>query len=187
MKRKSVILAVVAFTVQSLIAQTPVTNKMDWWKEAKFGLFIHWGVYSVPAGSWNGKPVPGIGEWIMNRGKIPVADYQKLPAQFNPVKFNAEEWVKLAKDAGMKYIVITSKHHDGFAMFKSNASSYNIVDATPFKRDVIKELAEACKNTISNLVYIILRHRIGVTPAVPLSVAIGIVPKTAVWISTWMK
>ena len=108
-------------------------------------MFIHWGVYSVPAGIYNGKEVPGIGEWIMNRGKIPMAEYQKFPAQFNPIKFNADEWVKLAKDAGMKYIVITSKHHDGFAMFKSNASSFNIVDATPFKRDIIKELAEACK------------------------------------------
>lgn len=120
-------------------------DKMQWWKEAKFGLFVHWGVYSIPAGSWNGKLVPGIGEWIMNKGKIPTADYQKLPEQFNPVKFNAEDWVKMAKDAGMKYIVITSKHHDGFAMFKSNVSSFNIVDATPFKRDVIKELAQACK------------------------------------------
>ena len=118
---------------------------MDWWKEARFGLFIHWGVYSVPAGVWNGKDIPGIGEWIMNRGKIPMVEYQKFPAQFNPVKFNADEWVKMAKDAGMKYIVITSKHHDGFAMFKSNASAFNIVDATPFKRDIIKELAEACK------------------------------------------
>jgi len=81
----------------------------------------------------------------MNRGKIPMADYQKFASQFNPVQFNAEQWVKMAKDAGMKYIVITSKHHDGFAMFKSKASDFNIVDATPFKRDIIKELAEACK------------------------------------------
>lgn len=130
---------------QSILAQDLNDKKMDWWKEARFGLFIHWGIYSVPAGVWNGKEVPGIGEWIMNRGKIPMAEYQKFPAQFNPIKFNANEWVKMAKDAGMKYIVITSKHHDGFAMFKSNASSFNIVDATPFKRDVIKELAEACK------------------------------------------
>jgi alpha-L-fucosidase len=139
---------IVFFFLASIIllnASFAQQNKMQWWKEAKFGLFIHWGVYSVPAGYWNGKPVAGIGEWIMNRGKIPMADYQKLPAQFNPTKFNAEEWVKMAKDAGMKYIVITSKHHDGFAMFKSNASSFNIVDATPFKRDIIKELAEACK------------------------------------------
>jgi len=130
---------------QALHAQDENHKKMDWWKEARFGLFIHWGIYAVPAGVWNGIEVPGIGEWIMNKGKIPMTDYQKLPAQFNPIKFNAAEWVQMAKEAGMKYIVITSKHHDGFAMFKSNASSFNIVDATPFKRDIIKELAEACQ------------------------------------------
>lgn len=119
--------------------------RMAWWKDAKFGLFIHWGIYSVPAGTYNGKKISGIGEWIMNKGKIPVSEYAKYASQFNPVKYNAETWVKLAKEAGMKYIVITTKHHDGFAMFKSNASSYNIVDATPFKRDAIKELAAACK------------------------------------------
>lgn len=119
--------------------------KMEWWREARFGMFIHWGVYSVPAGEWDGKEVPGLGEWIMNRAKIPVAEYEKLAGQFNPVKFNAEEWVKIAKNAGMKYIVITSKHHDGFAMYQSKASTYNIVDATPFDRDPLKELSEACK------------------------------------------
>lgn len=127
--------------------ETPAQRdaRMKWWREARFGMFVHWGVYSVPAGTWNGKQVPGIGEWIMNRGKIPVAEYAKFPAQFNPTKFNAEEWVRTAKDAGMKYLVITSKHHDGFAMFHSKASPYNIVDATPFKRDPLKELAEACR------------------------------------------
>lgn len=123
----------------------PNDPKMAWWKEAKFGMFIHWGIYAVPAGTHDGKKVNGIGEWIMNRGKIPVADYKKYAAQFNPVKYNADEWVKTAKEAGMKYIVITSKHHDGFAMFKSESDPFNIVDATPFKRDAIKELALACK------------------------------------------
>ena len=118
---------------------------MKWWREARFGLFIHWGIYSVPAGIWNGKPVDGIGEWIMHDGRIPVADYARNASKFNPVKFNAEEWVLLAKNAGMKYIVITSKHHDGFAMFGSKASPYNIVDATPFHRDPLKELAAACQ------------------------------------------
>ncbi len=99
----------------------------------------------MPAGTWNGKRIDGIGEWIMNTGKIPVADYEKLTVKFNPVKFDADQWVKIAKDAGMKYIVITSKHHDGFAMFHSKASPYNIYDATPFKRDPLKELAAACK------------------------------------------
>jgi alpha-L-fucosidase len=118
-------------------------KRLEWFREAKYGLFIHWGLYAIPAGEWNGKRSLGIGEWIMNRLTIPVRDYEKLASRFNPVKFNADEWVRVAKDAGMKYIVITSKHHDGFAMFKSNASAYNIVDATPFKRDVLKELADA--------------------------------------------
>jgi alpha-L-fucosidase len=119
--------------------------RMAWWREAKFGMFIHWGVYSVPAGFYDGKPVPGIGEWIMNRGKIPMATYQAYAKEFNPTNFNAGEWVKIAKDAGQKYIVITSKHHDGFAMFDSKASDWNIVKATPFGRDPLKELATACK------------------------------------------
>jgi alpha-L-fucosidase len=119
--------------------------RMAWWCAARFGMFIHWGVYSVPAGRWQGKEVKGIGEWIMNRGKIPVADYAKFPAQFDPEKFNADQWVQLAQDAGMKYIVITSKHHDGFAMFHTAVDGYNIYDATPFKRDPLKELAEACQ------------------------------------------
>ena len=120
-------------------------KKMEWWREARFGMFIHWGLYSIPAGEWNGERIPGISEWIMANAKIPVNEYEKLATQFNPTKFNADEWVKLAKYAGMKYIVITSKHHDGFAMFDSDASDYNIVDATPYGRDPLKELAEACK------------------------------------------
>jgi alpha-L-fucosidase len=119
-------------------------KRLEWFREAKYGLFIHWGLYALPAGEWNGKRSPGLGEWVMLRSRVPVKEYEQLAARFNPVKFNADEWVKLAKDAGMKYIVITSKHHDGFALFKSNASKYNIVDATPFKRDVLKELADAC-------------------------------------------
>ena len=118
---------------------------MEWWREARFGMFIHWGIYSVPAGVYHGKEIPGIGEWIMHNAKIPVAEYEKYAALFNPVNFNADGWVKLAKEAGMKYIVITSKHHDGFAMFHSHVSSYNVVNATPFKRDVIGEIAAACK------------------------------------------
>ncbi len=124
-------------------------QRMEWWREARFGLFIHWGLYAQPAGEWRGEEVPGISEWIMARAKIPVAEYEQLATTFNPVKYNAEQWVRLAKQAGMKYIVITSKHHDGFAMFHSKANSYNIVDATPFDRDPLKELAEACeKNDI---------------------------------------
>lgn len=118
--------------------------KMDWWKEARFGMFIHWGLYALPAGVWEGKDVPGIGEWIMLQGRIPTQDYQQLATKFNPVQFNADAWVKLAKDAGMKYIIITSKHDDGFAMFKSK-DPFNIVDATPYKKDPIAAIAEACK------------------------------------------
>src|SRR5215472_7747177 len=118
--------------------------KMKWFREAKFGLFIHWGLYSIPAGEWKGQPIAGIGEWIMNRAKIPVTEYEQLATQFNPVKFDAEAWVQMAQDAGMKYIVITSKHHDGFAMYHSAVTKYNIYDATPFHRDPLKELAAAC-------------------------------------------
>jgi alpha-L-fucosidase len=119
-------------------------KRLEWFHEAKYGLFIHWGLYALPAGEWKGRRIPGIGEWIMNRAQIPVKEYERLAQQFNPVKFNADEWVQLAIDAGMKYIVITAKHHDGFALYDSKVSTYDIVDATPFKRDVLKELAAAC-------------------------------------------
>ncbi len=118
--------------------------RLAWFREAKYGLFIHWGLYAIPAGEWKGARVPGIGEWIMNRARIPVREYEALASQFNPVKFDADAWVQLAQDAGMKYIVITSKHHDGFALFASKVSRFNAVDATPFKRDILKELAAAC-------------------------------------------
>jgi len=120
-------------------------KRMAWWREARFGMFIHWGLYAVPAGEWKGKLIPGIGEWIQRRAKIPVADYAKLADQFNPVQFNANEWVAVAKSAGMKYMVITAKHHDGFAMYGSEVSKYNIVDATPYRKDPLKELAAACQ------------------------------------------
>ena len=119
--------------------------RMAWWREARFGMFIHWGVYSVPAGVWHGKPVSGGGEWIMHNGNISTADYKALAGQFNPAKFDADAWVALAKAAGMKYIVFTAKHHDGFAMYHSEADPFNVVDATPFKRDPLKELAAACQ------------------------------------------
>src|SRR3954454_9061222 len=99
--------------------------RMKWWREARFGMFIHWGIYSVPAGTYHGKQIPGIGEWIMHEARIPVKEYETYAQQFNPVKFDAEQWVLTAKNAGMKYIVITSKHHDGFAMFHSQVSKYN--------------------------------------------------------------
>ena len=119
--------------------------RMKWWREARFGMFIHWGVYSVPAGTYQGKRVDFIGEWIMNTAKIPTREYQRYAAEFNPIKYDADAWVRTARDAGMKYIVITSKHHDGFAMFDSSASDWNIVKASPFHRDPLKELAAACR------------------------------------------
>jgi alpha-L-fucosidase len=119
--------------------------RMQWFREARFGMFIHWGLYSILAGRWDGKEVSGIGEWIMNSASIPVAQYQALAARFNPTEFSAAGIVGLAKSAGMKYIVITSKHHDGFAMFDSKANPFNIVQATPFQRDPLKELAAECR------------------------------------------
>jgi len=120
-------------------------SRMEWWKEARFGMFIHWGLYAVPAGEWKGEKVPGIGEWIMERAKIPVSEYEPLTEQFNPVKFDAEQWVQIAKNAGMKYIVITSKHHDGFCLWDTKYTDYDVIDATPFKRDILAELAEECQ------------------------------------------
>jgi len=108
-------------------------------------MFIHWGIYAIHAWEWKGKQIPGLGEWIMNRAHIPVKEYEQLTKQWNPVKFDADAWVQLAQDAGMKYIVITSKHHDGFALFDSKVSPYNVVKATPFRRDILKELAAACQ------------------------------------------
>jgi alpha-L-fucosidase len=132
--------------------ETPAQHdaRMAWWREARFGMFIHWGAYAQLAGVWDDKPIDagvghGIGEWIMYNAKIPVADYAREAAKFNPVEFDADAWVRLAKEAGQKYIIITSKHHDGFALFDSKASPFNIVQHTPFKRDVLKELAAACK------------------------------------------
>ncbi len=124
--------------------------RMKWWREARFGMFIHWGLYALPAGQWkglrsNGGYSAGAGEWLMHDVKIPVADYAALAPQFNPTQFDADTWASIAKASGMKYIVMTAKHHEGFAMYHSKADSYNIYDATPFKRDPIAEMAAACK------------------------------------------
>ncbi|PKQ45270.1 alpha-L-fucosidase [Confluentibacter flavum] len=116
----------------------PTTENLEarkWFDEAKFGLFIHWGVYSIL----------GDGEWVMNNQNISIEEYEKLPSFFNPIEYNAEEWVKMAKNAGMKYITITSRHHDGFSMFDTKLTDYNIVQKTPYKKDVLKDLAAACK------------------------------------------
>ncbi len=118
--------------------------RMGWWREARFGMFIHWGIYSVPAGVYDGVPQQSVSEWIMNTAAIPAAEYELYAQQFKPVQFNADEWVTIAKEAGMKYIVITSKHHDGFSMWDSAVTDYDVVDATHFKRDVLAELKKAC-------------------------------------------
>ncbi len=120
-------------------------EKFHWFEEAKFGLFIHWGLFSIPASMWDGVPAGKTSEYIMMTSEIPVKTYKTLADHFNPFQFDAERWVKMAKDAGMQYIVFVSKHHDGFAMFHSKVSPYNVVDATPWKRDPLKELAEACR------------------------------------------
>lgn len=115
-----------------------------WFKEAQYGMMVHWGLYSLLAGEYKDRYSGVYAEWIQANLAIPNAEYGKLAKAFNPVFFDAEEWVKLAKDCGMKYFVVTSKHHDGFAMFHSKVDKYNVVDATPFGRDVIGEIAEAC-------------------------------------------
>jgi alpha-L-fucosidase len=127
-------------------AETPAQRdaRMAWWREARFGMFIHWGLYAIPAGEWKGQRTKNIGEWIMKHLRIPVSEYETLVPRFNPVKYDAREWVRIAKDAGMKYIIITSKHHDGFALFDSKVSDYDVM-ATPFKRDILKELADASR------------------------------------------
>src|SRR5689334_18289261 len=127
-------------------AQATRDERITWWRDARFGMFIHWGVYSGLGGEWRGEPVKGYAEHIMRIKRIPRQVYlDQVVHAFNPTGFDADAWVRLAKRAGMKYLVITSKHHDGFAMFDSQVSAYNIVQATPFKRDPMKELREACQ------------------------------------------
>jgi len=120
----------------------PKDIRLDWWREARFGLFIHWGLYAIPAGEWNGRT--DYGEWIRNNAKIPVEVYDRFQAQFNPTKFDADTWVRLAKQAGMQYIVITTKHHDGFALFDSKGTTWDVM-ATPYGRDIVRQFADACR------------------------------------------
>ena len=129
---------------QSKEQEVSSAARFKWFHEAKYGLFINWGLYSIPAGEWKGKKYPNIGEWIMYDAKIPVREYEQLAVQFNPIKFNADEWAQLAVDAGMKYLVFDCKHHDGFALYHSEVSKYNCYDATPWRRDPFRELQQAC-------------------------------------------
>jgi alpha-L-fucosidase len=123
----------------------PKDERLAWWRDARFGMFIHFGLYSTPAGTWDGKPVGGVGEWLLQNARIdPIAYEKTLLPQFNPSKFDAREWARIAKDAGMGYVVITTKHHDGFALWDSAASDYDVM-ATPFRRDIMRELADAVR------------------------------------------
>lgn len=120
-------------------------GRMAWWKEARFGMFIHWGLYAVPAGVYRGKIYPGASEWLMEQAHIPVSEYAQYAPQFFPFKYDARRWVEIAKNAGMKYIVITSKHHDGFCLWDSPLTNYDVVDATPYKKDLLAPLAAECE------------------------------------------
>jgi alpha-L-fucosidase len=122
--------------------KAPRDSIMTWWREARFGLFIHWGLYAVPAGTWDGKT--DYGEWIRFSARIPLKTYDGFVPRFNPTRFDPANWVRMAKDAGMKYIVITSKHHDGFALFDAPGTDFDVM-STPFKRDIMKELADECR------------------------------------------
>lgn len=119
--------------------------RMTWWRDARFGMFIHWGLYSEAAGYWNGKPTQGAGEWMMTDMRIPRLQYAKLASGFDPVEFDADQWAKVASDAGMKYLVITSKHHEGFSMFRTKATDYNVEDDTPWHKDPLLALSKACR------------------------------------------
>ena len=139
-------LAAFGLSVSSVLAaeSPPAADRLQWFKEARFGMFIHWGVYAVPAGEWQGKPVGGIGEWIMKNGKIPVADYKGFAKDFTAAKYDPAAWAKLAKKAGMKYVVITSKHHDGFALFDSKVTDWDVMNSGA-KRDLLAPLAAAVR------------------------------------------
>ncbi len=141
-----VLLAVLTSGISSGQPKNTEAERLKWWHEAKFGMFIHWGVYSMYGGVYKGhQQARGDAAWIENRCKIPVAEYRENARQFNPVNYDPEAWAKMAKDAGMKYLIITAKHHDGFALFDSKASDWNVVQATQYGKDLLKPLAIACK------------------------------------------
>lgn len=152
------LLVIIYFLVSSYLFAQDFTKetkeqkdrRMKWWREARFGLFIHWGLYAIPAGKWGDKT--HYGEQIRDEAQIPIQEYEKLLLQFNPINFDAKEWVRLAKSAGMKYIVITSKHIDGFCLFDSKVTEWDVM-STPFKRDILKELSDACKEEGINLCF----------------------------------
>ncbi|MFD2832649.1 alpha-L-fucosidase [Gramella sp. AN32] len=150
--KKLLVILVAVFTAQlgypqggEKVEKLSDDERMEWWRDAKFGMFIHWGAYSIIGGERGEQIAGGGAEWAMDKLDYTIEEYEKFPAMFNPQLFDADKWVSMAKDAGMKYIVLTSKHHDGFALWDSKVSDYDIMDASPFKRDIVKELAEACR------------------------------------------
>ncbi|MBP0903863.1 alpha-L-fucosidase [Mariniflexile gromovii] len=152
LRRLSILVLVTMLSVNTGFSQSKSKVKklsdderMAWWRDAKFGMFIHWGAYSIIGGERGTKIAGGGAEWAMDKLDYTIEDYEKFPKMFNPVLFDADAWVKMAKDAGMKYIVITSKHHEGFSLWDSKVTKYDVMDTSPFKRDIIKELSEACK------------------------------------------
>ncbi len=152
MKKSILLFALIFALLGTGFAQQTTEKKLDdnqrmrWWRDASFGMFIHWGAYAIPGGERNGEICKGGAEWIMDKLDYTIEDYEnQVSSQFNPVKFNADDWVSMAKNAGMKYIVLTSKHHDGFCLWDSKITDYDVMDFSPFKRDIVRELAEACK------------------------------------------
>jgi alpha-L-fucosidase len=164
---KSILTAfgIVCVLVSNTTAESTEAERTQWFREARFGMFIHWGVYAVPAGEWNGETIKGIGEWIMRFRKVPVAKYKSFAPEFTAANYNPEQWAELANKAGMKYVVITSKHHDGFALYDSAVTDWDVM-ASGAKRDLLAPLAKAVRardmkgSTIRN-------RRIGHIPAEP--------------------
>jgi alpha-L-fucosidase len=147
MKKLLIFILLILLASAPLTAQQKLTDRdrLAWWQEARFGMFIHWGVYSLYGGVYNGhRQARGDAAWILNRCKIPVAEYREKAKEFNPGFYDPDEWVRMAKKAGMKYLIIGAKHHDGFALFDTEASDWNVVDATPYGKDLLKPLADAC-------------------------------------------
>jgi alpha-L-fucosidase len=142
----TIILLAIACTEKPSEKTMTTEQRLKWFEHDKFGMFIHWGLYAIPAGEWEGtEPEHNYAEHIMRTAQIPVKEYEKLAKQFNPTKFDPDKWVQIAKDAGMKYMVITAKHHDGFAMYDSKVSEFDIVDASPYPGDLMLELSKACQ------------------------------------------
>ena len=145
----TIIMMLLVMFMQAAKADDPLTApRTQWFRDARVGIIVHWGLYSIPAGVWDGKQIPWYGEWIKDRAQISNTDYAGLAAQFNPTNFDAREWIGLVKESGFKYFCFTSKHHDGFCLWDTRENNnWNVIDATPFKRDIVKELSDACRDS----------------------------------------